>query len=223
VLTRTANMTEAFFKCFPTVAHFAGQLDQKTPCGVQARSFITFYERDASDEKRRAFIDKVWERQREIGQSSEEEHDRYSARTPEVNGPRDQSHQAALSDRRGEGNVDSVDGLPLALQPPFISHLLMGTCFYLGGLLEYLRKSRKSVYVVETETCDQDIMGIPAWLQRESEHQLPAVSPVHVGDMPHHNDTLTPRGRLLLVKALAPEYFANDVIRRLSVNKGSSV
>merc|ERR1711865_1183942 len=72
-LTRTKNMTEAFFKCFPTVAHFAGQLDQKNPCGTQARSFMTFYERDASDENRRAFLDKIWERQRELGHVTEEE------------------------------------------------------------------------------------------------------------------------------------------------------
>ena len=39
--------------------------------------------------------------------------------------------------------------------------------------------------------------------------------------MPHTNDSLTRNGRLQLAKALAPEYFANDMLRRLSVNKGS--
>eukprot|EP00908_Phaeocystis_cordata_P006112 Transcript_1672.p1 GENE.Transcript_1672~~Transcript_1672.p1 ORF type:complete len:934 (-),score=113.77 Transcript_1672:88-2889(-) len=217
-LTHTRNMTEAFFKCFPTVAHFAGQLDKKTPCGTQARSFMTFYERDAADENRRVFIEKIWERQRELGQLSEGEPE--GTLFGQHNGSRNlESQNLAGPDRSGEGSGDRVDGLPLALQPPFISHLLMGTCFYLGGLLDYIKRTHKSVYVVETEDCKNDIWGIPGWIGRKSERELPPVSSVHAGDMPHHNDTLTPRGRLLLAKALAPEYFANDVLRRLSVNK----
>ena len=121
----------------------------------------------------------------------------------------------------GEVVGDILDRLPLALQPPFISHQLMGTCFYLGGLLEYLHKARKSIFVVDTETCDRDTIGIPAWLGRSSERQLPAVVSA-TGEMPHSSDPLTPSGRLLLAKALAPEYFANDMLRRLSVNKGPS-
>jgi len=205
-------MTEAFFKCFPTVAHFAGQLDQNNPCGAHARSFMTFYERDPSDENRRAFLDKIWERQRELGHVTEEERE---------------IHVALVRDREWNGEAgsnsevigDILDRLPLALQPPFISHQLMGTCFYLGGLLEYLRKARKSVYVIETETCDRDIMGIPAWLGRSTERQLPEGMSV-LGEMTYNNDSLTQSGRLLLAKALAPEYFANDMLRRLSVNKG---
>ena len=84
----------------------------------------------------------------------------------------------------GEIGGDILDRLPLALQPPFISHQLMGTCFYLGGLLEYLRKARKSVFVVETETCDRDTIGIPAWLGRSTGRQLPLVMPV-LDEMPH--------------------------------------
>ena len=122
----------------------------------------------------------------------------------------------------GEVGGDILDRLPLALQPPFISHQLMGTCFYLGGLLEYLRKARKSVFVVETETCDRDTIDIPAWLGRSTGRQLPLVMPV-LDEMPHGrtNDSLIQSGRLQLAKALAPEYFANDMLRRLSVNKGS--
>jgi len=214
-LVRTKNMTEAFFKCFPTVAHFAGQLDQNSPCGAQARSFMTFYERDASDENRRTFLDQIWERQRELGHVSEEEREVHTTRVRDRNWNEDQPEPRPNSEFIG----DIIDRLPPALHPPFISHQLMGTCFYLGGLLEYLREARKSVYVVETETCDRDTMGIPAWLGRSTELKLPAVMPA-MGDIPNSNDSLTPRGRLLLAKALAPDYFANDMLRRLSVNKG---
>lgn len=210
-------MTEAFFKCFPTVAHFAGQLDQNNPCGAQARSFMTFYERDASDENRRAFLDKIWERQRELGHVTEEEREVHIALVRDRDRNGDQPEAAPHREVVG----DILDRLPLALQPPFISHQLMGTCFYLGGLLEYLRKARKSVFVVETETCDRDTIGIPAWLGRSTDRQLPLVMPV-LDEMPHKNDSLTQSQRLLLAKALAPEYFANDMLRRLSVNKGPS-
>ena len=88
-------------------------------------------------------------------------------------------------------------------------------------MLEYLRKARKSVFVVETETCGRDTIGIPAWLGRSTGRQLPLVRPV-LDEIPHQNDSLTQSGRLQLAKALAPEYFANDVLRRLSVNKGST-
>jgi len=214
--TSTKNMTEAFFKCFPTVAHFAGQLDQNNPCGAQARSFMTFYERDASDENRRAFLDKIWERQRELGHLTEEDREVHIAlvRGRDLDGDRPETGP------NGEIGGDILNRLPLALQPPFISHQLMGTCFYLGGLLDYLRKARKSVFVVETETCDLDTNGIPAWLGRSTGHQLPLVRPV-LDEIPHQNDSLTQSGRLQLAKALAPEYFANDALRRLSVNKGS--
>tara|TARA_B100000787_G_C16117831_1_gene261221 strand:- start:280 stop:858 length:579 start_codon:yes stop_codon:yes gene_type:complete len=179
---------------------------------------MTFYERDASDENRRAFLDKIWERQRELGHVSEEEQEVHTALVHDRDGVGDQPELGP----NGELVGDILNRLPLALQPPFISHQLMGTCFYLGGLLEYLRKAHKSVYVVETETCDRDIMGIPAWLGRSTERQLPAVTPF-LGDMPHNNDSLTPRGRLLLAKALSPEYFANKMLRQLSVNKGLSL
>jgi len=216
-LTRTNNMTEAFLKCFPTVAHFAGQLEQNNPCGAQARSFLTFYERDASDENRRAFLDRIWERQRELGHVTEEEREVHIALVRDRDRNGDQPEAAP----HGEVVGDILDRLPLALQPPFISHQLMGTCFYLGGLLEYLRKARKSVFVVETETCGRDTIGIPAWLGRSTGRQLPLVMPV-LDEMPHKNDSLTQSERLLLAKALAPEYFANDMLRRLSVNKGPS-
>jgi len=209
-------MTEAFFKCFPTVAHFAGQLDQNNPCGAQARSFMTFYERDASDENRRAFLDEIWERQRELGHVTEEDREVHIAL---VRG-RDLDGDQQETGPNGEVGGEFLDRLPLALQPPFISHQLMGTCFYLGGLLEYLRKARKSVFVVETETCDRDTIGIPALLGRSTSRQLPLVMPV-LDEIPHENDSLTQSGRLQLARALAPEYFANDMLRRLSVNKGS--
>jgi len=53
-----------------------------------------------------------------------------------------------------------------ALRWPFIAgHVSRGACFYLGGLLEQIEK--KDVYVVETETCDDDARGIPKWLGAE--------------------------------------------------------
>ena len=219
--TSIKNTTEAFFKCFPTVAHFAGHLDQNNPCGAQARSFITFYERDAADETRRAFLDEIWERQRELGHVTDEDREVHLAL---VRGRDLDGHQPETGPN-GEFANDIFDRLPIAQQPPFISHQLMGTCFYLGGLLEYLRKARKSVFVVETETCGRDTIGIPAWLGRSTGRQLPLVMPA-LDEMPQKskkNDSLTPSGRLQLAKALAPEYFANDMLRRLSVNKGSTV
>ena len=74
--------------------------------------------------------------------------------------------------------------------------------------------------MVEKETCDRDTVGIPAWLGRSTARHLPLVMPV-LNEMPQTNDSLTQSGRLQLAKALAPEYFANDMLRRLSVNKGS--
>merc|ERR1711934_1172700 len=95
----------------------------------------------------------------------------------------------------GEVGGDILDRLPPTLQPPFISHQLMGTCFYLGGLLDYLRKARKSVFVLETETCDRDTIGIPAWLGRSTGRQLPLVMPV-LDELPHKKDSLTQSGML---------------------------
>ena len=146
-------MTHAFFQCFPTVRDFAEQLDAYTPCGIEARSFLAFYQRDPSDQVRREYLDKVWEHQRAIG-----------------NVPQDERERAILS--YWSGAVGGKE-MPLALQPPFRSHLLMGGCFYLGGMLDFFKKNRKNVYVVETDQCNEDIMGIPKWLGRESDSPLP--------------------------------------------------
>ena len=137
--TSTKNLTEAFFKCFPTVSHFAGQLDRNNPCGAQARSFMTFYERDASDENRRAFLDGIWERQRELGHVTEEDREVHIAlvRGRELDGDQPETGPNGVDGDQpetgpnGEVGGDILDRLPSALQPPFISHQLMGTCFTL--------------------------------------------------------------------------------------------
>ena len=100
--------------------------------------------------------------------------------------------------------------------PPFRSHMLMGTCFYVGGLLQELSKNGTSVYVIES---DEDLVGIPAWLKREGDSKPP---PHTSGHLPDHGKALTERARKLLRKALAPDYFANYMIRRMSVNKGGN-
>ena len=100
--------------------------------------------------------------------------------------------------------------------PPFRSHMLMGTCFYVGGLLQELSKNGTSVYVIES---DEDIVGIPAWLKREGDSKPP---PHTSGHLPDHGKALSERARRLLQKALAPDYFANYMIRRMSVNKGGN-
>ena len=41
-------------------------------------------------------------------------------------------------------------------------HAAMGACFYLGGMMDLLQN--KSVFVVETKTCDSDINAIAPWL-----------------------------------------------------------
>ena len=168
---RTMAMVQEFFECFPKVADLAEQLDAETACGAQARSLLTFYQRDSADEMRRAFVDEVTEHHRQKGRLPKE-------------------------------------------YPPFRSHMLMGTCFYVGGMLKELARNGTSVYVLET---DDDLLGVPEWLG-----QAETGPPPKTGQLPDHSRMLSDRGRELLRKALAPEFFANYMVRRMSVNKGGN-
>lgn len=111
-------------------------------------------------------------------------------------------------------NAAKESGIEPKEYPPFRSHMLMGTCFYLGGLLQELSKNGTSVYVIES---DEDLVGIPAWLKREGHAKPP---PHTSGHLPDHGKALSEHARALLRKALAPDYFANYMLRRMSVNKG---
>ena len=111
-------------------------------------------------------------------------------------------------------NAGKESGIEPKEYPPFRSHMLMGTCFYLGGLLQELSKNGTSVYVIES---DEDLVGIPAWLKREGDAKPP---PHTSGHLPDHGKALSEHARALLRKALAPDYFANYMLRRMSVNKG---
>ena len=111
-------------------------------------------------------------------------------------------------------NAGKEGGIEPKEYPPFRSPMLMGTCFYLGGLLQELSKNGTSVYVIES---DEDLVGIPAWLKREGDAKPP---PHTSGHLPDHGKALSEHARALLRKALAPDYFANYMLRRMSVNKG---
>lgn len=176
-LAKTMGMTQEFFECFPKVADLAEQLDTETACGAQARSLLSFYQRDSADEARRAFLDDVSEYHRETGYMPKE-------------------------------------------YPPFRSHMLMGTCFYVGGMLRELARDSTSVYVVEV---DEDLLGVPLWLRRGLDANFAVGPPPRTGNLPNHNRMLSDRGKELLRAALAPEYFANYMIRRMSVNKRTNV
>ena len=77
-------------------------------------------------------------------------------------------------------------------------HVSLGGCAYLGGVLEELRN--KSVYLIDTETCDADIQGLPNWLGLGAPFK-PLVKE-HVGEFPHHRDEPSPQV-LSLALALA--------------------
>jgi len=70
-------------------------------------------------------------------------------------------------------------------------HVSLGGCAYLGGALEELRN--KSVYLINTETCDADIQGLPQWLGLDAPFK-PLVKE-HVGEFPHHRDELSSQAR----------------------------
>ena len=97
-----------------------------------------------------------------------------------------------------------------------VGHIGKGACYYLGGVLERLKD--KDVYVIDTETCDAGIRGIPTWLGLNStEFVMPPK--VHVGHYPHHDDTVNDEGRARLRKYLAHEYALHEKLRRWTWNR----
>ena len=101
-----------------------------------------------------------------------------------------------------------------------VGHIGKGACYYLGGVLERLKG--KDVYVIDTETCDAGIRGIPTWLGLNS---TAFVMPpkVHVGHYPHHDDTVDDEGRARLRKYLAHEYALHEKLRRWTWNRANQM
>ena len=97
-------------------------------------------------------------------------------------------------------------------------HVSLGSCAYLGGVLEELRN--KSVYLVDTDTCDADIQGLPHWLGLDAPFK--ALKVKHVGEFPHHGDELSPLGREKLRRYLVAEYAFQDELRRIADSSSSS-
>jgi len=97
-------------------------------------------------------------------------------------------------------------------------HVSLGSCAYLGGTLEELRN--KSVYLINTETCDADIKGLSDWLGLDAPFK-PLVKE-HVGEFPHHSDELSPLGREKLRRYLVAEYVFQDELRRLADSSRSN-
>ena len=93
-----------------------------------------------------------------------------------------------------------------------IGHIGMGSCFYLGGLLDKL--DGKSVTVVETSSCDADIRQLPSWLGLNASFaETPAF---HTGSYPHHSDEISEAGREKLRRHLAHEYALQRELRELA-------
>ena len=95
-------------------------------------------------------------------------------------------------------------------------HAAMGACFYLGGMMDLLQN--KSVFVVETKTCDSDINAIAPWLGLRN-NSLKLRQELHAGGFPHHDDKLSVKGRDVLRQHLAHEYAFVDELRRMAVNQ----
>ena len=94
----------------------------------------------------------------------------------------------------------------------------MGMCFHLGGMLERL-KCKSSVYVVHTETGDDDILGIPEWL--EMDMRFNKTVKAGGGDFPHSTDRPSPEGLKMLKKYLEHEYAFLDVLENKMDDKSS--
>ena len=94
-------------------------------------------------------------------------------------------------------------------------HAAMGACFYLGGMLDLLQN--KSIFIVETKTCDADINAIAPWLGLRND-SFKLRQELHAGGFPHHDDALSVLGRDKLRQHLAHEYAFVDELRRMSVS-----
>ena len=94
-------------------------------------------------------------------------------------------------------------------------HSAMGACFYTGGLLPQLQN--KSVYVVETDDCDEDLRAVPSWLGLNTSFHI---EQRHEGTFPHHDDTISASGRARLRRHLEHEYAWVEQLRKLSWKRG---
>ena len=93
-------------------------------------------------------------------------------------------------------------------------HAAMGACFYMGGMMDLLQN--KSVFVVDTTTCDADINAIAPWLGLRN-NSFKLRQELHAGGFPHHDDALSAKGREVLRSHLAHEYAFVDELRRMGV------
>ena len=100
------------------------------------------------------------------------------------------------------------------VHPPTHAHVNKGTCYYLGSELSSLR--RKSVYIVHSDSCDADILGIPQWLDLNMTFDAPTES--HRSEFPHHDDQPTAAGRERLKRHLAHEYELQRRLEETAVN-----
>ena len=95
-------------------------------------------------------------------------------------------------------------------------HLCKGHFWYLSAVLEPLRKTNASVYLVRTETFQDDLEGLPEWLgvddwtdEVESRHDSYALK---------DETYLSPAGRELLRAAVQREYNVLQQLEEFSVN-----
>jgi hypothetical protein len=97
----------------------------------------------------------------------------------------------------------------------------MGTCFYIGGLLDTLRGKR--VHLIHTETCDADVAAVPEWLGLDEWLSFGArTQSKHTVTFPHKDDNVGAEGRRRLQRHLAPEYAMLAELRALASGRTES-
>lgn len=116
-----------------------------------------------------------------------------------------------------DGIDDKTDCGSLARKALFdgrFGHLAMGSCFYMGGLLNRLKD--KAVHVINAETCEDDMQAVPKWLgMKEKQQKMFKLTERVDGDFPHHGDAISSEGRKRLQRHLAHEYALFGELQKL--------
>lgn len=126
----------------------------------------------------------------------------------------------------------ALTSLPADHDAPYYGHghLMMGFCFYIGGVLGALRAigrrsgGRGGVFLIDTESCAEDTaeglvwLGAPAATAKAATSAMPHVFGAKL-DLKHHGETVTPQGESILRAFLDFEYQALKELRDMSVNK----
>lgn len=86
---------------------------------------------------------------------------------------------------------------------PKYRHVGMGSCYYIGGIIDALGIVPGRVHLVNAKTCDADIEAIPKWL-RLTKWRSFGVGAGTV--LPHSGDAVSLTGRARLLRHLAHEY-----------------